>query len=161
MKVIDIELLNNLSEQAKQSDRLRKNFNFHESEDDLLQRMLNAFEPGTYVQPHRHLNPNKREVFMVLTGSLLIVIFNDDGSIKGYQILNQAIGKYAVEIAIGEWHTVTSLQSGTVAYEFKDGPYSVHNDKDFATWAPHEDDHRSKAYLNNLFDQLQIANPLI
>ena len=47
---------------------------FHEF-DEHVQRMLNAVEPGSYVRPHRHVNPVKPEAFVVLRGSVLVVRF--------------------------------------------------------------------------------------
>lgn len=47
--VIDRQLLDTVSEQAKNSPRLRMNYNFHQSLEDKCHRMLNAVEPGTEV----------------------------------------------------------------------------------------------------------------
>lgn len=47
--VIDIELLDKVSGQAKASPRLRMNFNFHQSLDEKCHRFLNAVELGTEV----------------------------------------------------------------------------------------------------------------
>ena len=41
------------------SPRLRLNHNFHDDLADPINRMLNALEPGTYLQPHKHENPDK------------------------------------------------------------------------------------------------------
>ena len=49
MKLIDKQLLDDVSRQAQKSDRLRKNYNFHQSLEDKCHRMLNAVEPGTVV----------------------------------------------------------------------------------------------------------------
>lgn len=46
MKLIDAELLNRTSAQARTDDRLRKNYNFHERPDDPVNRLLNALEPA-------------------------------------------------------------------------------------------------------------------
>ena len=59
MTIIDEDLLNEVSEQAKTSPRLRMNYNFHQSLDDKCHRFLNAVEPGTKVEIHRH--PTKYE----------------------------------------------------------------------------------------------------
>lgn len=59
MKIINEALLNETTGRAKQSPRLRMNYNFHEHLDDPVNRLLNALEPGTYLRPHRHLNPKK------------------------------------------------------------------------------------------------------
>lgn len=53
MKIIDDNLLNLVSAQAKESPRLRMNYNFHQSLDDKCHRFLNAVEPGTKVEIHR------------------------------------------------------------------------------------------------------------
>lgn len=66
MEIIDKKLLDSVSEKAKASERLRMNYNFHESLEDKCHRMLNAVEPGTQVPIHRH--PTKDESFVVLRG---------------------------------------------------------------------------------------------
>ena len=60
--------LKKLKQQATYSPRLRKNYNFHKDPEDTLHRMLHAMNPGTYVQPHKHEDPDKREVFIILEG---------------------------------------------------------------------------------------------
>ena len=50
MKIIDKNLLDEVSEQAKESPRLRMNYNFHQSLEDKCHRFLNAVEPGTKVE---------------------------------------------------------------------------------------------------------------
>ena len=59
MKIIDTTLLAEVSRQAKQSERLRMNYNFHQSLEDKCHRFLNAVESGTKVEIHRH--PTKDE----------------------------------------------------------------------------------------------------
>ncbi len=153
---IDEKLIQNLVQTAKVSERKRKNFNIHKKAADPMQRLLNAMEPGTYVQPHKHENPDKRELFVVLQGKMLLVEFNDDGSIREHQILDPSKKDYAAEIAAKTYHTVVSLQKGSVALEIKDGPYSISDDKDFASWAPKEGDEKCKAYLSDLLSRLKI-----
>ena len=70
MKVIDRSLLNNVTKQAKESPRLRMNYNFHQSLDDKCHRFLNAVEPGTIVPIHRH--PTKDESFVLLRGRVMV-----------------------------------------------------------------------------------------
>ncbi len=78
-----------------------------------------------------------------------IVLFNDNGEITK-SIHLQKNGVLLAEIPPKTWHTVISLQKGTVYYEVKDGPYDVTNDKKFAPWAPAEDDNSALEYLNEL-----------
>jgi cupin fold WbuC family metalloprotein len=81
MIVIHRQLVSSVSEGAKNSPRLRKNYNFHADYADPVNRMLNAFEPWTYVRPHKHESPDKCEVFVILTGKALALRFDDAGEI--------------------------------------------------------------------------------
>lgn len=81
MKLITETLLNTVSGQAKENPRLRMNYNFHESMDAPIHRMLNALEPDTYLPPHRHKNPDKEEIYLVLRGSLLAILFDEEGNV--------------------------------------------------------------------------------
>jgi len=105
---------------------------------DPLNRMIHAMEPETYVQPHRHLNPDKREVFLVLRGKVAAVEYTEDGAVESWTVLDAGSGVHGVEMALRKWHSLIALESGTVIYELKDGPYDPANDKDFAEWAPKE-----------------------
>jgi cupin fold WbuC family metalloprotein len=149
-KIVSSELLNELVKKAKNSPRGRINHNFHDDLCDPINRMLNAFEPGTYIQPHKHENPDKREVFIVLRGSLVVVFFDNSGTPTDFVLLDRDKGNYAVEIPVEAWHSVFALVSGTVVYEVKDGPYFPMNDKNFASWAPKEGESECAEYLKLL-----------
>ncbi len=150
MKIINTQLLKEVAAQAKTSSRRRKNYNFHDSLDANVQRMLNAIDPHTYVQPHKHENPDKVEVFIIMTGRALVVEFDDNGDITSHCLLNASEGVLATEIAPRTWHTIISMVTGTVVYELKDGPYSVLDDKNFAQWAPKEGDIDCDDYIQSV-----------
>lgn len=150
LKIVSDHLLNELSQKAASLPRLRLNLNFHEDLADPMNRMLNAFEPGTYIQPHKHESPDKREVFIVLRGKLVMVIFDHLGNPTDFILLDPQKGTYAIEIPPRVWHTVISLEKGTVVYEIKDGPYLQANDKNFASWAPIEGNQSCDEYLARL-----------
>ncbi len=122
--VIDKSLLDQVSEQAKESSRLRMNYNFHQSLDEKCHRMLNAVEPGTEVPIHRH--PTKDESFVILRGKVRPTTYNDDGSIIESVVLCQEDGVYGVNIPKGVWHKLESLESGSVIFECKEGPFVPH-----------------------------------
>ncbi len=155
LKVVSKEVLDELSRKAINSPRARMNRNYHDELADPVNRMLNAFEPGTYVQPHKHENPNKREVFVILRGCLNVVIFDDLGVVSDSILLDREKGNYAVEIPPGVWHTVIAIETGTVVYEVKDGPYSPFDDKNFASWAPREGEAGCAEYLARLTNELR------
>ena len=82
--------------------------------------MLNAVEPGTVVPIHRH--PTKDESFVILRGK----VSNDDGSILEEVVLGQESGRYGVDIPKNVWHKLDSLESGSVVFECKEGPFVEH-----------------------------------
>ncbi|MFZ4571070.1 MAG: WbuC family cupin fold metalloprotein, partial [Bacteroidales bacterium] len=130
--------------------RRRKNYNFHKEYSDTLQRLLNAMEPMSYVRPHKHEDPDKREVFFALRGRILVVEFDESGNIADHIILDPLNGVFGAEIPEKTFHTIVSLETGTVAYEVKDGPYSPISDKNFAAWAPFEGSPDALPYLEKL-----------
>jgi cupin fold WbuC family metalloprotein len=143
---INRSLTDDLIQQARSSSRKRKNYNFHESPSDPLHRMLHAMEPETYVQPHKHDNPDKREAFIVLKGRVAVIEYSDQGNVKDFIILDPVQCNFGVEIPPRAWHNLIVLESGTVVYEVKDGPWDPADDKYFATWAPREGDEECVAY---------------
>ena len=124
MKIIDESLLDKISSEAKESPRLRMNYNFHQSLDDKCHRFLNAVEPGTEVPIHRH--PTKDETFVILRGKVKVTTHNDDGSIIESVVLCAEEGRYGVNILKGVWHTLESLESGSCIFECKEGPFVEH-----------------------------------
>lgn len=86
--------------------------------------MLNAVEPGTALPIHRL--PNKDESFVILRGKMRSTTYNDDGSVIESVVLCQENGVYGVDIPKGVWHKLESLESGSVFFECKEGPYVAH-----------------------------------
>lgn len=156
VKKIEKSTLNQLVKEARSSARKRKNFNYHPRFDDPINRMLNAVEPGSYVQVHKHEDPDKREVFILLKGKMVVVFFDDNGNIDDHIILDN-LENFGVEIPASRWHTIIALETGTVVYEIKDGPYSPADDKNFASWSPKEGDPNCTAYLEKILSQLHIS----
>jgi cupin fold WbuC family metalloprotein len=138
-----IEISDNLFDQiageAKKSPRKRKNYNFHKVPSDTLQRMIHAMEPGTYVQPHKHVEPDKREVFLIFKGKVAAVEYDDMGNVEKWCLLEAGGPVHGVEMTTRAWHNLIAIES-SVIYEIKDGPYDPADDKYFAEWAPREDE---------------------
>ena len=124
MKIIDSTLLDEVSAQAKASPRLRMNYNFHLSLEEKCHRFLNAVEPGTVVPIHKH--PMKDESFVILRGKVRVTTHNDDGSVIENVVLSQESGSYGVDIPKNVWHRLESLESGSVIFECKEGPFVEH-----------------------------------
>jgi cupin fold WbuC family metalloprotein len=141
-------------ERAATSERRRINFNFHKEADDTLQRMLNIMNKDTYFCPHKHINPDKREAFILLTGKVMLIEFDDEGNITDSVVLNREKESFGCEIKQRSYHTLICLENNSILYEIKDGPYDPVTDKVFAPWAPKEGDPDCHAYSKKLLDSL-------
>lgn len=119
--ILDEKLLDEVTAKAKASDRLRMNFNLHDTLDAKAQRLLNALEPGTILPIHRHRHT--AETYVLLRGRIDVMFFNDLGAEVRRFSLDPKTGNYGVHIPVGQWHTLEVLESGTVIFEVKDGPY--------------------------------------
>jgi Cupin domain. len=128
MQIIDKALLDRVSEQAQNSPRLRMNFNFHEGDASFSQRLLNALEPGTVMPVHRHRHT--AETYVLLRGRLKVMFYNDKREITESVMLDAAGDKVGLNIPVGQWHSLEVLESGSIIYETKDGPYAPLTDED-------------------------------
>ena len=147
---ISQRMLDQISLQAKQSPRLRKNYNFHTSDGDICHRLLNAMEPGSYIQPHRHSDINKDETLAVIRGKMGLIIFAEDGTIEEKALLEPTGTVMMANIPHGTFHTLISLDGPSVFFESKAGPFIPLTQDEKAPWAPQEGDESSTAYLGSL-----------
>lgn len=138
MKRIDRALLTPLCDAASARPRRRLNHNLHPSPDAAVQRLCNALEPGTYVHPHRHVNPPGPELFIAILGRAFVLLFDFEGAVIEREEISAEGPVFGLEIPGGAWHTLGCLEPGTVLFEIKEGPYRPTTDKDFAPWAPPE-----------------------
>jgi cupin fold WbuC family metalloprotein len=145
VRIIDQALLDELGREAATSPRRRKNRNFHPSDDFVAHRLLNAVEPGSYVMPHRHLAADKDETIVVLRGRFGVLLFDDEGNVVRQILLESRGPVQGIDIPHGTWHTLFALESGSVFFEAKAGPYLPFSDAERAPWAPAEGDSTSAA----------------
>ena len=120
--------MDSLTEQAKASPRLRMNMDLRNSAEDKSQRMLNALEPGTPLPIHRHQKTS--ETVVCLRGHLREVYYNGAGEVTEVIDLAPNSDCVALNIPLGQWHSVEVLESGTIIMEVKDGPYEPLQDCD-------------------------------
>ena len=127
--VISQAILDKLTEEAKASPRLRMNMDLRNSADDQSQRMLNAIEPGSPLPIHRHQKSS--ETVVCLRGRL-VEEFYDELERRCTEAIELSPNgpNVALNIPVGQWHTVRALESGTVILECKDGAYEPLADVD-------------------------------
>ena len=120
--LINKKLLDEVTARAKANERLRMNFNLHDSLEAKAQRLLNALEPGTILPVHRHRHT--AETYIVLRGCIRVLFYNDENMLTGESIIDPKQNEYGIHIPAGQWHTLEVLESDTVIFEVKDGPYA-------------------------------------
>lgn len=136
--LIDQSLLNQTTQLAKESPRQRRNANFHPTDDFPAHRLINAMQPGSYVRPHRHLDPSKDETIIVLQGRFGYLSFNEAGQIEEAIELTPGGPVYGIDIPHGTVHTILALEPHSVFFEAKAGPFVPLSSEEVAAWSPAE-----------------------
>ena len=142
--IIDKQILDDLTAKAKASERLRMNLDLRNSLEDLSQRMLNAIEPGTVMPIHRHMKSS--ETVVCVRGHFEEYLFDDFGVVA--ETVDMVPGGNVLNVPAEQWHSLKSLESGTVLLECKAGGVSqdkVITVRDKSFW-----DHRIKTRVENL-----------
>jgi len=117
--VIDKKILDELTAKAKENPRLRQSLDMRNSAEDQSQRMLNALEPGTMMPIHRHKGTS--ETCICIRGHFEEYFYDDQGNLT--DTIDMVPGGTVLNIEKGQWHSLKCLESGTILFEAKDGPY--------------------------------------
>ena len=118
------------------------NYDLRNSTEDQSQRMLNAIEPESVVPIHRHQKSS--ETVVCLRGRVVEEYYQEvQGSgfkVQGVQEPKAELVErielspngqvVALNIPAGQWHTIRSLESGSVILEVKDGKFEPLQDCD-------------------------------
>lgn len=141
-KIFDTNFLDGLLQQAKESPRLRQNYDLRNSSEDTSQRMLNALQPGTQVPIHRH--ETTAETVVCLCGKLEEIIYEEvieyikDNDAKSFDggdmmrkvsyretgryLLSPTEGNHGMQIPPNTWHSINVIEPAII-FEAKDGKY--------------------------------------
>lgn len=65
-------------------------------------------------------------VSQIPRGKVKVSTYDDEGNVKEDIILCPEDGKYGVDINKNVWHSLESLESGSVIFECKEGPFVPH-----------------------------------
>jgi cupin fold WbuC family metalloprotein len=156
MRLVDWRQVSLLTSAAGRSPRLRMHSNLHESYSDPCQRLLNAIEVDSYIQPHKHSLDGKSETLIAIAGRFALFEFNDSGEVQEVKVF--ASERYAASLSEGLaveiqphcWHTVLALEHNAVLLEIKAGPFDPMQAKEVAVWAPPEGAAECIEYLRSL-----------
>ena len=146
--IIDKKILDELTERAKKSPRLRMNYDLRTSPDVQSQRMLNALEPGTVLPIHRHKETS--ETVVCIRGHFEEYLYsenananvnvnanlnpNDNGRLVLTEVVDMVPGGVVLNIPAGQWYSLKCFESGTVLLEAKDGAFRPLDDDE--VWQP-------------------------
>lgn len=114
-------ILDCLTELAKANTRLRMNLDLRNSPEDQSQRMLNAIEPGAVMPIHRH--HGSTETVVILRGKIQWIFYDDNGNETERVTLDANGEPRMLNVEKDRWHSLVCLESGSVIFEAKDGPY--------------------------------------
>ena len=129
--IIDKQILDDLTAQAKASLRLRMNLDLRNSPEDQSQRMLNALEPGTIFPIHRHRGSS--ETVVIIRGKIQWIFYDDNG-VETERVTLDANGDLRMlNVERGRWHSLVCLEPNSVLFESKDGPYEPQRPEDILT----------------------------
>ncbi len=156
MDKFDEQLFDHLIIESRISKRKRAHHIFKNDSEDHLQSIYVAMQPGTYIQPHKHESPDKREIFIAFKGRFLFLEFDEKGEITDHFVLDPKTNTHSAEINSKIYHSLICLKPDSVGLDLKTGPFHPINDKDFAEWAPKEGDERCEEYLNDILNKLNI-----
>ena len=141
-KIFDTNFLDGLLQQAKESPRLRQNYDLRNSSEDTSQRMLNALQLGTQVPIHKH--ETTAETVVCLRGKLEEIIYEEvveyikDNDAKSFDggdmmrkvsyretaryLLSPTEGNHGMQIPPNTWHSINVIEPSMI-FEAKDGKY--------------------------------------
>lgn len=134
-----------LLEKAKQSQRLRAHVNLHQSYDEPIQKILICIVKGSYIPPHYHRHSHQKELFLVLSGQVKVVFFDQNGVVKEIALLEQG---EMIEIFPHIVHTVVCLSESARILEVKQGPFCADDCKEFLDWTIPENHEKSSSLLS-------------
>lgn len=146
--LLDQSLFTELLDAAARSPRRRAFRNLHRDFAEPVQRVLIAIQPDSYVPPHRHVEVQQWELFVVLAGSVDFFLFDDEGKVTSRRTFTAGSALTGLELAPGQWHSIMAATEGAVFLEVKQGPFDPSQLRHFATFAPTEQDAQAAAYLN-------------
>lgn len=124
----------------------------HGSPDSPVHEMVVLLRPEKYHRPHRH--PRKGECYHAMEGSLAVLLFNEDGTVRETSVI-EAGSNAVVRVPQGVWHATLPLTDPAVFHESRPGPFRPADDSEFPTWAPDGGDRdEAQAFVERLLREL-------
>lgn len=132
------ELIQQGIQSSRASDRRRIILPIHRVQDAEVQRMINFLQPDTYLRPHKHPLAHATESLVLIQGAILFFTYSDSGEVESKHRVDSRPFPGVLDIEPNVWHSFKVLETDTILFECKKGPYDAETDKIFASWAPEE-----------------------
>ncbi|MCX7696821.1 MAG: WbuC family cupin fold metalloprotein [Bacteroidales bacterium] len=163
MILIDQELLQTISTQAKQSAEKKYHYVLSDKASNRIYQALIGFEPGAYIAPHKHPDNVISETLILLRGEAILIVFSENGQIENKHLLSQENNVFGLVVNPQKFHTIIPLKVSTVLMEIKERKDISDNDERIhASWAPlSTEKDKVKQWLENLLHHLNIIFPEI
>jgi cupin fold WbuC family metalloprotein len=116
----------------------------HGSQQSDLHSMVIAMQNSKYILPHKHL---KSESYQIIDGEILIIFFEEDGSIKQFSHLDKA-NNIVVLVEPNQYHSIIVLSKTAIFTETRVGPFEKKNDSFFPSWIESD----NEQYINNILN---------
>jgi len=146
---LDPAILKELFKKAESSERKRANYILRSSNNgEIPAIMFNVLLPGTYLRPHRHPSEGGKDIWIPLSGRIKAIIFDESGNIYETYLLSTSEVAY-LEIPPNTYHSLIVLEPAVLC-ELYMGVYNPTTYKEFASWAPPEENSNHQDYLNSL-----------
>lgn len=149
-KLFDKKVLEDLKLKAYSSSRKRSHYNIHTSYNESVQKVLICLLKDTYIPPHFHKYSHQSELFIVVKGSIKVIIFDKNGNCENIFFLGEKYNDSLIEIYPNTIHSVLCESDEAFILEVKEGPFLENDCKEFPSWVISENDNRSKDFLTVL-----------
>lgn len=151
VKTFTLNDLLKIEERARTCGRQRAVHVFHPSDNTGPRTIANCLYPESYCQPHLHPSEYGEQWIYCAGPGICLVIFDKEGNIAESPILNKDLP--FLEIPPNTFHTGFAIgdYNPSTMFEISQGPYNSETYKQFAPWAPSEQDAgKARKYLENL-----------
>lgn len=149
-RIFDQSTFEELRLRAEASPRKRAHYNLHNSYKEPVQKVLICMLRETYIPPHYHEHAYQTELFIVLQGSVKLIIFDEKGGIEKEVAIGEGSATSMVEIEPNVIHTIVCESDDAFVLEVKEGPFVEDQSKVFPEWTVKEGDPEVESYLEVL-----------
>ena len=149
---INNDLVEQIIEEARKSQRHMARLLMHFDHEDPVQEMLIAMGRDCAVMPNRSVG--RSESLQIVKGELLLIIFDDDGNVvKRVEMRPAGSDKvFLYRLSSTPWHTMIPLSEIVVVHEALQGPFN-NSSEPLPDWVP-GDSQDLKQFLKEIETQV-------